>query len=224
MRRCFFSVCIPENLVLTRHPTPSVGKSEIRSSVQWPVGGEHVIVGDVDRFYITSGRGGGGYLPSDIVWRYTASTSSWKSILTTGDPPPQLRSACAVEFAGRIFLHGGVGGGVGGPVNDDLFIYNITENQWRKVGDGGNGRMGAICFGDKKTKKIHVFGGRNELRDELRNEPNELHTYHDGAWQKETNFTGPSARYGMAATTVGEAVFLHGGFGQKCEGVSVRNY
>jgi hypothetical protein len=67
------------------------------------------------------------------VWHYTASTSSWKRILTTGASPPQLRYACAVEVAGRIFL---LGGWVPGSWNDDLFVYNMTESQWTKEGGG----------------------------------------------------------------------------------------
>jgi hypothetical protein len=123
-----------------------------------------------------------------------------------------LRYACAVELAGRIFLHGGHGPGV--VYNDDLFVYNMTESQWRKEGGGGIGREGAFCFADKKTKRIHVFGGYRGGYS------NERRMYDDGTCSSETDATGPSARTNMAATTVGEAVFLHGGFGRTCEGVS----
>jgi hypothetical protein len=219
----FFPVC--ENLTLVRHPTPPIlDVFKHRSSAQWPVGWAHVVVGDVDGFFITSGyQGRNTYLLSDIVWGYTPSSSSWKRILTTGAAPPKLRNACAVELAGRIFLHGGylVHSGPGNVYNDDLFVYDIAENQWRKEGGGGIGRWGSICFGNKITNKLHVFGGERWFgAGGGWVSSNELRTYDNGAWVSQTDATGPTARYGMAATTVGEAVFLHGGYGTKCEGVS----
>jgi hypothetical protein len=67
------------------------------------------------------------------------------------------------------------------------------------------------------TNSVYIFGG------DIQNGgySNELLTYHDGTWQSETDVTGPSARGLMAVATVGEVVFLFGGYGSKCQGVSL---
>jgi N-acetylneuraminic acid mutarotase len=141
------------------------------------------------------------YLPSDIVWSYKPSTKSWSRNITTGDHPPQLYGACAVELEGKIILHGG------DPFHDNLFVYDPKENEWMKEG-GGKGRTAEACFVDKTTNKLHVFGGEDD--DGF---SNELQIHLNGTWQKQTDERGPTTRYRMAAATVGTAVFVHGGYG-----------
>ena len=138
------------------------------------------------RFAFWGGWGPGTILQSGCE-RFDASTNSWQSASTLGDPGSIDNPAWAI--AGQtLYLFGGRLGGT--TKTNQAWSYNLTTNGWSAVMSAASlsARWGA--FGVWDGSAFFVWGGRDEL-----NAKNDGQAYSFGFWQQIQQLAAPSARW-----------------------------
>jgi hypothetical protein len=103
----------------------------------------------LDSFYMVGGLTVGG-IDSNHLYRYDADSNDWTQLVSMPQPRRAASVAC---YQGRIYVAGGVFGGVWG----SLFIYDITSNTWSLGANLPNAVWGA--FIGAWDGKLYLAGG-----------------------------------------------------------------
>lgn len=83
--------------------------------------------------YLFSGWGGTDFRSTVLndLWKYTPSTDLWQ-LLEPTTAPPVRRHAMTAEMGGKLYVYGGISGGLttSSPDRHDLWAYDPLENTW----------------------------------------------------------------------------------------------
>ena len=153
--------------------------------------------------YVIGGRTTTGQ-PLDVVEKFDPETGQWSAVESLGD---ERYAASAVLFENRILL---MGGSEDDGATDDVEIYVPGEDDWDSFDDLELDRTGlgsAALDG-----RVYAFGGASESGTFLTSA--EVYDPDGEEWDDYPDWTLDPGRASLGAVTVGETVFLVGGFSQ----------
>ncbi|XP_073969434.1 uncharacterized protein isoform X3 [Rhodnius prolixus] len=160
--------------------------------------------------YLLAGRNGN--IPLKDLWRYSLNEGVWELLEPDGDRPPSLQEHSAVAYKESIYVFGGE---VGFSACNEapLWVYNVKNNNWRKVrGSRGamlpKGRRGHSALVHRST--MVIYGGYRDLRGSC----NELWVFHfeTESWHLLSGSpTCPPARHKHSMVIHDGSIWIYGG-------------
>ncbi|KAL1138043.1 hypothetical protein AAG570_009738 [Ranatra chinensis] len=160
--------------------------------------------------YLLAGRNGN--IPLKDLWRYSLSNGVWELLEPTGERPPCLQEHTAVAYKDCIYVFGGELGFSAGN-EAPLWVYNVTNNSWRKV----RGCKGATVPKGRRghTAVVHraamlIYGGYRDLRGSS----NELWAFHFDTESWHLISAGrncPPARHKHGMVLHDDSIWIYGG-------------
>ncbi len=90
-----------------------------------------------NHLYLFGGQIEGG--DTDSLWRYNISSNAWKSYVFTIGPQPRREHSVTFDQEGdRFFMFGGRRNGTSTAELDDLWTFDVNQDQWQKMPDGSD--------------------------------------------------------------------------------------
>ncbi|XP_014242265.1 uncharacterized protein LOC106662584 [Cimex lectularius] len=163
-----------------------------------------------NHLYLIAGRNGN--IPLKDLWRYSLSDGIWEQLDPSGDKPPNLQEHTAVAYKDSIYVFGGE---VGFSACNEapLWVYNVKNNNWRKVRGGKGatvpkGRRGHSALVHRST--MVIYGGYRDLKGSC----NELWVFHfeTESWHLLSNGrVSPPARHKHSMVIHDSSIWIFGG-------------
>jgi N-acetylneuraminic acid mutarotase len=151
---------------------------------------------------------------ADDTWKYNIDLNQWEQLSPIGNPPARRASSMAYIGNDIILLFGGLGDG--DTRLNDIWEYNIVNNEWTELYPSGSiptarSNSGMTAIGDNK---LMIYGGSidgSTYSDEIW-----VYDYNTNEWTEQipSSTTNPPARSGKGLVYTGnDKVMLFGGSG-----------